>query len=102
MRQFGERLAASVSHMDEVRFQWVNDISSVTWQRVLRWRPVIVIVSYLLASPTLDAVTLVDQLNYLLEKFGRGHVTLLYTKLNAGSCQSSFSRIQRSAASYWL
>lgn len=56
-----------------------EDIASIDWDRTLGWRPVIVIVSYLLASPTLDATALVAELGKLLTRLGRGPVTILYT-----------------------
>ena len=79
MRRLGERLAVAPTQMSEVRRQWARDISSVSWQQAPGWRPVIVIVSYLLASPTLDVTMLVEQLDCLLARLGRGPVTVLYT-----------------------
>lgn len=79
MRKLGERLADAADQMDNVRCQWAGDIASVCWQPAPGWQPVIVIVSYLLASPTLDTTTLVEQLDCLLARFGRGAVTVLYT-----------------------
>lgn len=79
MRKLGERLAAATTQMDNVRCQWAGDIASVCWQPAPGWRPVIVIVSYLLASPTLDVTMLVEQLDCLLARLGRGPVTVLYT-----------------------
>ncbi len=91
MRKLGERMAAATTQMDEVRRQWAEDIDSVSWQPTLGWRPVIVIVSYLLASPTLDAANLVGQLELLLSKFGRGPVTVLYTNSPQTHANRSFS-----------
>ena len=79
MRGFGEHLAASTSHLNPVRRFWASDLSSVAWDRPPAWRPVLVIVSYLLASPTVDAPRLVDQLDALLAKMGKGRVAVLYT-----------------------
>ena len=39
----------------------------------------VVVVSYLLASPTLNAAELIGELEELLRKLGRGPVTVLYT-----------------------
>ena len=50
----------------------------------------IVIVSYLLASPTLDAAVLVGELELLLSKFGRGAVTVLYTNSPETQANRSF------------
>ena len=82
MRRFGERFAVAATHFDEVPQIvrcWSADIPSVDWVSAPGWRPVIVIVSYLLASPTLDAAALIGELDGLLDKLGRGSVTVLYT-----------------------
>lgn len=82
MRSLGERLASageSMHGMPRIQRRWAKDIASVDWDRALGWRPVIVIVSYLLASPTLDAAALVAELDGLLTRLGRGPVTVLYT-----------------------
>ena len=90
MRKLGKRLAGAATQMREVPCQWAGDISSVSWQQRLGWRPVIVIVSYLLASPTLDAAVLVGELELLLSKFGRGAVTVLYTNSPETQANRSF------------
>ena len=90
MRRLGERLAVAPTQMSEVRRQWARDISSVSWQQAPGWRPVIVIVSYLLASPTLDATELIGQLDCLLAKFGRGPVTVLFTNSPQAHSNRSF------------
>lgn len=82
MRRFGKRIAAAALAYDEaprLRAHWARDIPSVSWGDRPGWRPVIVIVSYLFASPTLDAGVLGDQLDGLFQKFGRGEVAVLYT-----------------------
>ena len=82
MRQFGERLASVAENdreLPRIRRHWAADVTSVSWPSVPGWRPVIVIVSYLLASPTLDVAALVPDLNRLLAKLGRGSVMVLYT-----------------------
>ena len=82
MRRLGERLASAGEKrygMPPIRRLWAEDISSIAWHRPLGWRPVIVIASYLLASPTLDATVLVAELDELLTRLGRGPVTILYT-----------------------
>lgn len=75
----GERLASTVTQMDQVRRQWNADIPSVSWNDAPGWRPVFVVVSYLLASSTLIPAILIDQLDCLLRKIGNGPVTVLYT-----------------------
>lgn len=79
MRDFGERLAASTSQLTHVSRQWARDITSVAWERAPGWRPVFVVASFLLASPTVNATQLVCQLNALLAKLGNGPATVLYT-----------------------
>ena len=57
MRELGETLALAAADLDEtpqIDRHWSPDIRSVPWQRAPGFRPVFVIVSYLLASPTLD------------------------------------------------
>ncbi len=82
MREFGERLASAAEmerEMPQICRRWSPDISSIQWDAAPGWRPVIVIVSYLLASNTLDVEQLVVELRRLLDRLGGGHVTLLYT-----------------------
>jgi hypothetical protein len=95
MRKLGERLAVAPTQMKEVRRQWAIDISSVSWKQAPGWRPVIAIVSYLLASPTLDATELIDQLDYLLAKFGRGPVTVLFTNSPQAHANRSFPKFSK-------
>lgn len=82
MRRFGDRLAIAARTCDDApqfRAVWAADLSSVPWNDPPRWRPVIVIVSYLFASPTLDVGVMGNQLEDLFQKFGCGEVTVLYT-----------------------
>lgn len=79
MRELGERLAGSAPRLDHVRRTWAGEVAAVEWDRAPGWRPVLVIVSYLLASPTLNAAELVGQLDALLGRLGKGPTTLLYT-----------------------
>jgi hypothetical protein len=81
MYRLGERLAIATVQsrgIDIVRI-WTADLNTVQWHEPPRWRPVIVIVSYLLASPTIDPVALATDLHTLLKRIGRGPLTLLYT-----------------------
>lgn len=82
MLKLGKHLVAcakSHDHMLGVRSQCATKISSISWSNAPAWRPVFVIISYLLASPTLEVERLVTDLNKLLGRIGRGHVTVLYT-----------------------
>lgn len=79
MRQLGARLADSDRLPGRVTARWAPDIGAVDWPHRPGWREVIVIVSYLFASPTLDVEAMCRDLKDLLDRLGRGAVTLLYT-----------------------
>lgn len=94
MRRFGEKLASAAERLGEVtqiRRHWSSGIPEVRWTPAQSWRPVIVIVSYLLASPTLDVIRLVAELEDLLDQLGRGSVTILYTNSPKAGANRSFS-----------
>jgi hypothetical protein len=81
MRRLGESLAIATvqrRRLDITRI-WAANLNEVEWLEPPRWRPVIVIVSYLLASPTINPVALVTDLDTLLKRIGCGPLTLLYT-----------------------
>ena len=79
MRRLGARLACSALVPGRVTSHWAADAGSVNWQHPPGFREVIVIVSYLFASPTLDAIAMFRDLERLLHRLGHGAVTLLYT-----------------------
>ena len=82
MCRFGEQLASAADKSEEIpeiRRHWFKDVSSVHWDAAPGWRPVIVVASYLLASPTLDVRQVVAELLQLLCRLGSGPVTVLYT-----------------------
>ncbi len=82
MHGLGRRLASAAEQVHElprIRCRWATDIPTVPWDDPPGWRPVVVIVSYLFASPTLGIATLVAGLDDLLPKLGRGSITILYT-----------------------
>ena len=79
MRRLGARLAGSDLVPGRVTTHWAPDTGSVQWQRAPSFRDAIVIVSYLFASPTLDAEAMIGDLDSLLTRLGRGAVTVLYT-----------------------
>lgn len=82
MLEFGERLAVaadSMPGMPQVRRQWAPDVASIAWTDPPGWRPVVVVVSFLLASPTLSVEQLLNDLSALLSRLGRGEVFVLYT-----------------------
>ena len=81
MRKLGQDLAraaqAKVSHCGNP--QWVANFNEICWTQLPSWRPVLIIVSYLLASTTLNVRDLADQINVFCALVGRGPVTILYT-----------------------
>ena len=97
MRRFGDHLASAAERLGEMRGigrHWFSGVSEFHWDAAPGWRPVFVIVSYLLASPTLNAVTLVTELEWLLERLGRGPVTVLYTNSPRAEANRSFPPLQ--------
>ncbi len=99
MRKFGKTLCSNTSQMAKVQRQWSTDIPSISWQATPGWRPVIVIVSYLLASPTLNPAELVGQLECLLRKIGNGPVTVLYTNSSQSKDNRRFPEFRDSLTS---
>ncbi len=82
MRRFGEQLASAAARLDAMPHNvrhWSPSLASVSWNEAPGWRDVIVIVSYLFASPTLDVAALIAELEGLLSRLGGGRVTVLYT-----------------------
>ena len=82
MRKLGTRLATLAAQNPdtaEIRCQWASEIGSVEWNSPPKWRTVIVIISYLFASRTLDTKRLSNDLNEFLSRIGRGQVAILYT-----------------------
>ena len=71
MREFGEHLASRTPHLNHVRRFWTSDLSSLVWDQPPAWRPVLVIVSYLLASPTVDALRLVGRTRFAARQTGQ-------------------------------
>ena len=99
MRGLGERLmqaAAARGWMTEVERRWIADVSEFDWREPPSWRPVIIIASYLLASPTLDAQTLVNTAMEQVEKIGRGEVAVLYTNSLRPEANQQFPRFRNS------
>ena len=95
MREFGEHLAGRAHRLDGVRRRWASTLESVEWDRAPGWRPVLVIVSYLMGSPSLNPVQMVDRLHDLLAKLGRGRVTMLYTNSPRDAANRNFPAFQQ-------
>ena len=102
MRELGEQLAIAAEDLGALRGVdrlWVENLDAVQWREVRGWRPVLVIASYLLASPTLDAGTLVEDIDRLCNQFGRGPVTVLYTNSTKPSANQKFGPFRDALAS---
>ena len=89
MRKLGEQLASASKNLSGVKRTWKSDVASVEWNTPPGWRPVFIIVSFLLASPTLHVTALMAELDGLLNKIGNGSVTILYT--NAIGVEANYS-----------
>jgi hypothetical protein len=82
MRALGETLAqhaVQIGSLANVGRQWVAGLPDVVATAPPGWRPVLVIVSYLLASASVEPAPLVEELDAALLRLGRGPVALLYT-----------------------
>lgn len=82
MHRLGESLVqAAIAHgwMTSSARIWLESMDGAVWHEPLSWRPVIVIVSYLLASPSLDAVDIINRTLALIGRMSWGSVTVVYT-----------------------
>lgn len=82
MRELGEEFANEATvlgGMHDSPRHWVGSLTEVRPAATPGWRPVLVVVSYLLASPTVDPIALVEELDAALVRLGRGPVAVLYT-----------------------
>ncbi|GEN13557.1 hypothetical protein SAMN05443572_1011512 [Myxococcus fulvus] len=99
MRVLGEALAvASGANMKHVTRYWHNSIQSVPWTKPPSWRPTLVILSYLLASPSVDAATLVRDVDNLTARIGRGPTTIFYTNSLRPDANRSFPVLRAALA----
>jgi hypothetical protein len=93
MHRLGEKLALAAAGRGQTACasrQWVTSLADVRPTEPLCWKPVIVVVSYLLASPTLDAIELVREVDQLLGLLSRGPATVLYTNAPAAEANRKF------------
>lgn len=98
MRTLGERLARAApphGYAASVERIWRPSVADVEWKSAPSWRPVIIVASYLLASPTLSVDELVSQTVELLDTIGRGPVTLLYTNSQYDGPNRNFPNFRR-------
>lgn len=98
MLEFGERLAAAAETMPtlpQIRRQWASDVASIPWTDPPGWRPVLVVVSFLLASRTLSVEQLLNDLKALLSTLGRGEVFVLYTNSASERANQTFPILRK-------
>lgn len=82
MLRLGERLAQGAARRGALparQRQWAQDLDAVSWVRAPGFRPVVIVVSYLLASRTFDPTRSIAQLERVLARLGAGPVIVLYT-----------------------
>ena len=97
MRKFGERFACEVNATDglpNIDHFWASSMADIKWPQPPGWRPILVIVSFLLASTSLDVECLIDGLNDFLGKIGRGETTLIYTNSSKQRPNRNFPAFQ--------
>ena len=93
MCRLGKRLAIATEDSAEapsIDHRWYTDITSVSWRRAPGWRPVIVIVSYLLASRSLKVIPFVAKVEKLISRLSGGSVTVLYTNSTTDHANQRF------------
>ena len=93
MRRLGQRLAASEFVPGDIETLWTQSLGAVEWHRP-GWRPVLVLLSYLFASPTLDASTMFEDLVDVLDRLGRGPVMTLYTNSASDAANRQWDAFQ--------
>ena len=101
MRALGERFATAMEHFADaprIERHWASTMSEIHWQRPPTWRPTLVIVSFLLASHSLDPEVLVKELDELLARVGRGETTLIYTNSAREGPNRSFPAFRNALA----
>ena len=91
MRILGERLASSSYMPIEVERHWASSLAAVEWLKPPSWSPLVVIFSYVFASPTFDVESTFDELMALLSRLGHGDVTVLYTNSRREEANKQFS-----------
>ena len=79
MMELGEALALEASRFVECERFWSQDIKNVSWPYGVSYQDVIVVVSYLLASPTVNISEVVSDLAMLINKVSLGSSCVLYT-----------------------
>ena len=95
MQKLGEHLASSLRVPGNIKRQWCSHINDVKWTEPPSWRPVLIIISYLLASHTLNVTNLISELTKLLTRFGHDKAILLYTNSAAERHNSNFDTFQK-------
>ena len=93
MHRLGEKLAqAAIARggMADGPRWWSKSIERVSWSEPLGWRPVVVIVSYLLASTSLDAGDTITRTMALIERISWGPAVVVYTNAVDGHANRQF------------
>ena len=79
MMSLGETLASKSIRHPNCRRTWVNDLNGLAWERPPGYRPVIIVMSYIFASPTISPSDLADQIAHTLNRVSHGSTVLIYT-----------------------
>lgn len=79
MMSLGETLASNSARHPNCRRTWVKDLNALAWLRPPGYRPVIIVMSYIFASPTISPSDLADQLVNTLDRISHGSTVLIYT-----------------------
>jgi hypothetical protein len=100
MMDFGETLAiGGGSNIRCDRF-WTNSLTTIPWPYAVSYRPVIVVASYLLASPTIDSAKLANEINTALSKISLGHTIILYTNSTRVQPNQGLTKFSSALESY--
>jgi len=98
MRLLGEQFAAATNDVEElptISHSWFPAVSQIEWSPPPGWREVVIIVSFLLASDSLNVEALVSELHQLLLRLSRGGVTVIYTNSDKAGPNSNFPAFKK-------
>jgi len=79
MTELGEALALEAGQNIECERFWAQSVKDLIWPHGASYQEVIIIASYLLASPTVDIDEVLSDLTILLNKISLGSSCILYT-----------------------
>jgi hypothetical protein len=98
MRELGESLAQgaqSYGYLQSIPRIWTATAEPAVWRDPPGWRPVLIIASYLLASPTIDVRGMFSATLSLVDSVGRGPVIVLYTNSIKPGPNARFALLER-------